>query len=144
MNNKNNKKNIYMPFILLAIIIIIIIIFVSIFIFNFNKKQEAKVYNVLMPLQGNAQNMNICPKGCVRGNCNRENGGCKYDFQCQYCSDAKTNNFYVEFNDERKIVPLYEEEDKLTINQKNKLNEEIERNNDYIELLNKKIMMMNN
>ena len=142
MNNKNNKKNINILFILLAIVIIIII-FVSIFIFNFNKKQEAKVYNVLMPLQGDAQNMNICPKGCIRGNCNRKNGDCKYDFQCQYCSDAKTNNFYVEFNDERKIVPLYEEEDKLKNKQKNKLNEEIEKNNTYIELLNKKIMMMN-
>ena len=141
MNNKSNK-NILLGFIFIIIIIIFVLIFISYFNKNENKKKE--VYNVLMPLQGNAQNMNICPKGCVRGNCNRKNGDCKYDFQCQYCSDAKTNNFYVDFNDERKIIPLYEEEDKLTINQKNKLNEEIEKNNEYIELLNKKIMMMNN
>ena len=119
MNNKSNK-NILLGFIFIIIIIIFVLIFISYFNKNENKKKE--VYNVLMPLQGNAQNMNICPKGCVRGNCNRKNGDCKYDFQCQYCSDAKTNNFYVDFNDERKIIPLYEEEDKLTINQKNKLN----------------------
>jgi hypothetical protein len=102
-----------------------------------------KEYDVQLPIEGDAKNMNICPKGCIRGACNKKIRGCSYDFQCQYCRDDKTNMFFVDMNDESRIQALLEEEEKLNSTQKNMLNEEIEKNNKYIDLLNKKIVMMN-
>jgi hypothetical protein len=105
-----------------------------------------KEYTVINnPLKDKSKDMNYCLPGCVRGSCkpNNQKNSCKYGFQCQYCQDLKTNMFYVDFNDEREIIPLYEEDKKLNYRQKNRLNESIEKNNKYIELLNKKIMLMN-
>ncbi len=69
---------------------------------------------------------------------------CEYDFQCNYCRDPSTNQFYVNFeqNQKRKIVPVYEEEMLGTIAEK-KLNEEIKKNNQYIKKLNAHIKEIN-
>ena len=145
-NGKNSKNNIlYNLLIFIGIIVIIIIIVQIYFKFTNNSDSESKMkeYDVQLPIEGNAKNMNICPQGCVRGACNKKVGGCSYDFQCQYCRDDKTNMFFVDMNDERRIQALLEEEEKLNSTQKNRLNEDIEKNNKYIELLNKKIVMMN-
>lgn len=133
------------------IIIIFVILFVILFIAMFaklvsevnNGMQQYQVLN--LPLKDKSQDMNYCLPGCVRGSCNPNNSknSCKYGFQCQYCQDRKTNMFYVDFNDEREIVPLYEEENKLNYKQKNRLNQSIEKNNEYIKLLNDKIKIMN-
>ena len=133
------------------IIIIFVILFVILFIALFAKLvgetnygfHEYKVLN--LPLKDKSQDMNYCLPGCVRGSCkpNNSKNSCKYGFQCQYCQDRKTDMFYVDFNDERTIVPLYEEESQLNYNQKNRLNQSIEKNNQYIQLLNDKIKIMN-
>jgi ABC-type sugar transport system permease subunit len=145
--NKNRSNNLLITFLVLFGVIILIIIFIQIY-YKFtnidNSESKMKEYDVIMPpIRGDAKNMNNCPKGCIRGACAKKNGGCNYDFQCQYCNDEKTNMFFVDMNDERKIIPLYEEEEKLNSNQKNRLNQDIAKNNQYIDILNKKIMMMN-
>lgn len=147
MNNNKNGSNYFYALLLFIGLIILILIFIKIY-YTFNvvgvvDDSEIKSYNILTPIHGDGKNMNLCPKGCIRGACNKKMGGCNYDFQCQYCNDKKTNMFFVDMNDERQIIPLYEEEEKLNSNQKNKLNESISKNNEYIEILNKKIMMMN-
>ena len=145
-NGKNGKNNIlYNLLIFIGIIIIIIIIVQIYFKFTTPSDLESKMkeYDVQLPIEGDAKNMNICPKGCIRGACNKKIGGCSYDFQCQYCRDNKTNMFFVDMNDESRIQALLEEEEKLNSTQKNMLNEDIEKNNKYIDLLNKKIVMMN-
>ena len=102
-------------------------------------------YTILTPIKDRTPYMNNCLKGCVRGTCKKVNlpNSCKYDFQCQYCNDLKTDMFYVNYDNEREIIPVYEEEHKLTIKQKDKLNESIKNNNIYIKELNNKIKMMN-
>lgn len=133
------------------IIIIFVTLFVILFIALFAKiigetNYGFHQYQVLnLPLKDKSQDMNYCLPGCIRGSCNPSNSknSCKYGFQCQYCQDRKTNMFYVDFNDEREIVPLYEEENKLNYKQKNRLNQSIEKNNEYIKLLNDKIKIMN-
>lgn len=147
MNNNKNGSNYFYALLLFIGLIILILIFIKIY-YTFNvvgvvDDSEMKSYNILTPIHGDGKNMNLCPKGCIRGACNKKMGGCNYDFQCQYCNDQKTNMFFVDMNDERQIIPLYEEEEKLNSNQKNRLNESISKNNEYIEILNKKIMMMN-
>lgn len=147
MNNNKNGSNYFYALLLFIGLIILILIFIKIY-YTFNvvgvvDDSEMKSYNILTPIHGDGKNMNLCPKGCIRGACNKKMGGCNYDFQCQYCNDQKTNMFFVDMNDERQIIPLYEEEEKLNSNQKNRLNESISKNNEYIEILNKKIIMMN-
>jgi hypothetical protein len=117
---------------------------VSILITKFKSNKPSNEYEIMMPLQGDAKHMNLCPTGCSLGVCKKGSGQCKYDFQCEYCSDKNTNTFYVEFDNDREILPLYEEEKKMNNSQKNTLNDMIKTNNDYISELNKKIVMMNN
>ena len=146
MNNKNSRNNmLYNLLVFIGIILIIIILVQSYFKFTNPRDSESKMkeYDIHLPIEGDAKNMNNCPQGCIRGACNKKIGGCNYDFQCQYCRDDKTNMFFVDMNDERRIQALLEEEEKLNSTQKNRLNEDIEKNNKYIEILNKKIMMMN-
>lgn len=142
--NKGNKINMESFFYL--IIIILIICFVSILFINFSNMRSDKPseeYEIQTPLKGDAKNMNLCPTGCDRGVCKKGTGQCKYDFQCEFCADKTTNTFYVEFDNDREILPLYEEEKKMNNSQKNTLNEMIDKNNDYINELNKRIGMMN-
>ena len=143
-----NKDNIMFT-ILVTIIIIILVTLILLLLYKYSyiidKEKGMKSYNVEMPAKDEGKNMIHCLKGCVRGTCknNGLDGSCKYDFQCQYCQDMKTNMFYVNFDNERKIVPLYEEEDKLNYNQQLKLNDSINKNNNYISELNKKIILFN-
>jgi hypothetical protein len=153
MNNNNNYIYSGIIFIVIIIFILIMILLYSKFAHLENIEDEMLSYEVLTPIKGNGKNMNYCLKGCVRGTCGRKNNKnnknnsnnnlCKYDFQCQYCQDKKTNMFYVNFDDERNIVPLYEEESILNNNQKNLLNNSIIKNNIYINQLNNKIKIMN-
>ena len=147
-NKKNNSSNLIYTFLILFFIILLIIIIIGI-ISKFSKiddiESEMHEYTILTPFKHENTNMNNCLEGCVRGACKKINSknSCKYDFQCQYCNDLKTNMFYVNYDDEREIVPVYEEEHKLTSKQKNRLNESITNNNIYIKELNAKIKMMN-
>ena len=99
----------------------------------------------MLPLKDNAKNMNLCLPGCVRGTCtqpNKNKNFCNYDFQCQYCQDKKTNMFYVNFDNEKEIVPIYEEKS-LNYKETELLNNLIKKDNDYIHLLNKQIKIFN-
>ena len=140
-------SNSYMTTFFILIIIILIICLISFFFIKFSKMSTNEVsseYEIITPLSGNAKNMNLCPSGCYRGVCKKGTGQCNYDFQCEFCADSKTNNFYVEPNNNmRQILPLYEEENKLNNYQKNSLNELIYKNNNYINQLNKKIESIN-
>ena len=107
-----------------------------------NNYKGMKSYQVLTPIKDNGRHMNLCPSGCIRGVCNN-GGNCKYDFQCQYCQDPRTNMFYVNFDKEREILPVYEESKNLKKREKRLLNEVIEENNEYIDKLNKDIMKYN-
>jgi hypothetical protein len=100
-----------------------------------------------MPIKGDSsKDMNYCLDGCVRGACKLSSNNpksCKYDFQCEYCQDKDTNMFYVDFNQEREILPLYEEQKNLNYSQDQLLNDQIEENNEYIKKLNKQIRIDN-
>ena len=129
---------------LLILILIVILVIICIAIFaKITNNHDIKSYKVLMPIKENSsKDMNYCLNGCVRGRCtnpSNKSNSCKYDFQCQYCQDKDTNMFYVEFNQEREIVPLYEEQKHLNHNEDNLLNNQIEENNEYIKKLNKQI-----
>jgi hypothetical protein len=137
---------------LLVLIILFIILFIALFVkLTFPIENEEKSYSIIK--SGNGKNMNLCPNGCSRGLCNKLvneelNSGenyCKFNFQCNYCQDRITNRFYVnpDMSNEKEILPIYEESKNLVISQKDMLNEAIEKNNDYIINLNKRIINMN-
>jgi hypothetical protein len=132
-------------FLILCLSIIFVIIFIYFFA-NLINENGMKSYDVLLPIKGDGENMNYCLNGCTRGSCVKNNSpnSCKYDFQCNYCQDKKTNMFYVDFNNniEKEIIPIYEEEN-LNLTQKDMLNESIENNNEYIKELNDRIKNLN-
>jgi hypothetical protein len=148
--NINNKKKNNILFTIIIFMITIIVIIIIVYLFNKlniakNKKNGTSEYQVLLPIKDDAKNMNLCLPGCVRGTCKLPNKGknfCNYDFQCQYCQDYKTNMFYVNFDKEREIVPVYEEKS-LNNKETQLLNDSIKQNNNYINLLNKKIQLVN-
>jgi hypothetical protein len=147
------NNTIYTIIILLVIILTIIIIIACIAKFghidNITDEEDGiNKYKVLTPIKSDGKNMNICPEGCIRGVCKKNKNikeSCKYDFQCQYCQDKSTQMFYVDTNNlyEQEILPIYEEEEKLNPVQKYLLNDEINENNKYINLLNKRIKSIN-
>jgi hypothetical protein len=51
--------------------------------------------------------------------------------------------FYVNFNNSKKILPVYTEEETLNYNEIQMLNRSIDKNNEYINLLNQRIEMIN-
>lgn len=141
--------NILYTFIILLLIIISISVIIKLFAkFNIdkNKKSGLYSYDILTPIKGSAKNMNYCLPGCVRGVCNTNSNSnsnsCKYDFQCSTCQDKNTNMFYVNFDKEQEILPIYQEEN-LNFDQTTFLNKEIIKNNKYINKLNNKIEIMN-
>ena len=142
-----NINILYSFLILLAIIVLIFLLCALIKKFSpFNKiDEEMHEYDILTPLKDKGKYMNPCPVGCIRGTCDKKKNknNCKYDFQCQYCDDSKTQMFYVNFDEERHIVPLYQEEHKLSNNQTDDLNSTIKNNNEYIRKLNISIRKMN-
>ncbi len=141
--------------IILLLIIFFIILFIALFIkLTYPIDQDIREYDIIKT--GNGRNMKLCPKGCIRGTCNlntnntdqnniNKNNNCKYDFQCQYCQDTKTNNFYVSanMNHEKNILPVYKEEKHMILTQKDLLNDEIKKNNEYIININKHIQKIN-
>ena len=145
-----DKNNILFSILIVVIIIGIIMIIILLLskFSNIDKiDDEMHSYYVQTPVRAEGKNMNYCLPGCVRGNCKKNNvkNSCKYDFQCQYCQDKNTNMFYVNFDNERTIVPIYEEErsNKLNQKQESELNKTIKNNNIYITQLNNKIDMLN-
>ena len=131
------------------IALLLIIIFIALLCFVIYKfspinyvDSEMHEYKVSLPLSGNGNNMNWCPSGCVRGTCTKGKE-CVYDFQCQYCEDKKTKMFYVNFDQERNILPILEEEKRLSESQKDDLNMMISDNNEYIKKLNMQIRKIN-
>lgn len=135
-------------FTVLIFIIVILLIIGLVMLYSKNAVSSPsnykgmKTYQVLTPIKDDGGNMNLCPSGCVRGVCNK-GGNCNYDFQCQYCQDSNTNMFYVNFNNSKKILPAYAEEETLNYSEIQMLNKSIDKNNKYIDLLNQRIQMIN-
>ena len=75
---------------------------------------------------------------------NNGQAGCKYDYQCSYCTDRNTKRFFVDFGNRNEIIPVYEEQKKLLPKQSNTLNDQIKENNEYIHELNEEIEYRNN
>ena len=138
-------NNLLYSFIALFLIIILITI-LSFIIYKFSPinhiDSEMHEYEVSLPLTGNGNNMNLCPSGCVRGTCVKGKK-CTYDFQCQYCYDQKTKMFYANFDQARNILPVLQEEKRLSVLQKDDLNIMIDDNNKYIKKLNTQIRKIN-
>ena len=135
---------------IILFILIIIVIFIIVIIFAkvhaiYNPYKGILAYNIEMPIKDDGKGMNLCLPGCVRGVCNTKSSSknsCKYDFQCSRCQDPSTNMFYVNFNNEKDIVPIYEEE-ALTYTETTLLNKAIHKNNEYINQLNNRIELIN-
>jgi hypothetical protein len=142
-NKKNNILYTIIIFILIIIFIFIIVLLYSKFGGNNLINTEKKIYDIT-PIKGDVSNMNICPKGCVRGRCDisKKNNSCKYDFQCNMCQDNQTKMFYLNY-DKKNIIPIYEESSKLNYNQIKLLDKEINRDNIYIKNLNNTIIKLN-
>ena len=68
---------------------------------------------------------------------------CKHDYECNYCKDPKTNQFYVNNYQEKQIIHELEEEPHSTPAQIHTLNDDINGYNDYIHKLNNKIQKVN-
>jgi hypothetical protein len=102
-----------------------------------------KKYEIISPIKGKAENMLKCPKGCIRGRCKKSSDGCKNDIDCQYCKDTSTNMFYVNMDNERRILPILEEQKYLNLTQTDMLNNYIKDNNNYIKEMNEKIVKKN-
>ena len=148
MNNQSNDKILNLFVIVLILLSVFYIIY---YLVNFttifkNSNNNVKIYNYI---KGNnaSKDLDLCKKGCQRGVCKIKNSNnkhfCKYDFQCNYCKDRKTNNFYVDLTNYEEVLPDYDVQDELSINQSEDLNDEIKKNNDYIDDLNDKIRKYN-
>ena len=128
-------------------ILFLVIIFIYGIILLTNVNVEEKKYDIILPYMKSAKDAISCPTGCIRGRCTNTNSTlnknkCKYDFQCNYCQAKDTSMMYVDFNNNRTLQPIYEEEG-LSPFQKRTLNDEIDDNNKYIKELNKTIMTVN-
>ncbi len=155
-NNSNNSKNwIKVILYIFLFIIIFFIIYVLIkLILKTNKESNIiKKYDIILPKEGDGKNFLNCPKGCKRGICELkeknksvkpEKGDCQYDFECQYCEDNNTGQFYVggNFDNQIKIIPTYEQKDNSK-DDLSLLNQDIEKNNIYVHKLNEKIKYEN-
>lgn len=151
--NNNIQKNNLISNIAVFVVVILILCFIGNYIMKVVKEKEdaeLKKYTITMPVKGNGQNMNNCPRGCVRGACKHKNNNnklshmCTFDYQCQYCNDRKTNMFYVsgDYENEKEIVPKYAEHQQPS--ELDNLNNSIKNNNVYINELNSAIKKMNN
>ncbi len=139
--------------ILFIIIFIIIYFFIQLIVKSYNESKLIKKYNIILPKQDNGKNFKYCPIGCKRGICGLKEKHktekplpkeCQYDFECQYCEDRNTHQFYVGGNYENqiKIIPTYEQKE-IRKDDLSLLNHDIEKNNIYIHKLNKKIKYEN-
>ena len=147
INKINNQDSSKIQNIIIIALIICALFFIIYYIINhtniYNKKEtETHTYNIT---KGNLASpyLDVCKKGCTRGVCRTKNSNskelCKYDFQCNYCKDRNTKNFYVDLTNYEEVQPIYSVQEELNNKQRNSLNVEIEENNDYIDDLNDKI-----
>ena len=114
------------------------------------KYEELNTYTIQQIPKGNSsENMDMCKQGCVRGRCTHKNtnkntkNGCKYDFQCNYCKDKETDQFYIDLTNYEELQPIYDEQKKISTSQTEDLNNIIQENNEYINELNDKIQDYN-
>lgn len=153
-NKKNTGIDSRIIVIILACLVFLFVFYILIFkIVPYPSNKEIKTYNIELPMHADAKNKNLCPYNCVRGNCNLSNivqeedepgeRKCKHDYQCNYCKDPKTNQFYVNNYQEKEIIHELEEEPRLTPIQKHILNDDINGYNEYIHKLNDKIKKVN-
>ena len=142
--NKKYNSSFIIKFLSITILIIFTFNLIGIFNNGFEKKR-----NFPKVITNASKNLDLCKKGCVRGVCknNKNNSNlknsCKYDFQCNYCKDRKTNQFYVDLTNYEEVLPDYNIQEELSKNQSEDLNNEINDNNDYIDELNNKIRKYN-
>lgn len=137
--------------IILFLVMVIIYIFIRLIQQTMKQNQIIKKYEIVMPRQGDGRNFIKCPIGCRRGVCidkekNKEGkiGICQFDFQCQYCEDEGTHQFYVGGNyaNEKKIIPTYEQKE-IRDDDFDLLNKDIQKNNEYVKKLNEEIQKEN-
>lgn len=136
--------------IIFFLIMVVIYVFIRLIHGTIQQNKMIKKYDIVMPRQGDGRNFIACPIGCERGVCINKNkegkiGTCQYDFQCQYCEDKITKQFYVggNYENEKKIIPTYEQP-KIRDDDFDILNKDIEKNNDYVKKLNEEIQKENN
>ncbi len=136
---------------ILFFVIVLIYIFVRLIQDTIRQNEIIKKYEITTPHQGDGKNFIKCPIGCSRGVCvdkekNKEGkiGICQYDFQCQYCEDAGTGQFYVSgnYDNQKKIIPTYEQKE-IREDDFDRLNQDIQKNNDYVKKLNEEIQKEN-
>ena len=145
MNENKINKLILITFLVVVLLLIIYyIVNKTNLIIHHNK--DINIYDIN---KGNysSKYLDLCKKGCVRGRCKSNNSDlknhCKYDFQCNYCKDRDSSQFYVDLTNYEEILPDYELQEELSKNQSEDLNDEIRLNNDYIDDLNEKIRKYN-
>lgn len=149
MENKNITHKIFN---LLFFVFFVIIILLSIYyIINYTglivkKEKDIRIYDMNKGYKA-SDNLDLCKKGCVRGVCKSKKSKtskfCKYDFQCNYCKDRKTDQFYVDLTNYEEVLPDYNVQEELSKSQSEDLNNEINDNNDYIDDLNEQIRKYN-
>jgi hypothetical protein len=159
-NKKNSNIDSRIIVIILSCILFLFVFYILIFkIVPYNK--GSKIYNIELPMHADAKNKNLCPPNCIRGRCNllykpqeedeeeekqyntKKISKCKYDYQCNYCKDPNTNQFYVNNYKEKEIINELEKKPHLTPIQKHILNDDINGYNEYIHKLNNKILKVN-
>ncbi len=137
--------------IIFFLVLLVIYIFIRLIQQTMQQNKMIKQYEIKMPRQGDGRNFIRCPIGCLRGVCvdkekNKEGkiGICQYDFQCQYCEDVGTGQFYVggNYENEKKIIPTYEQK-QIRDDDFDRLNQDIQKNNDYVKKLNEEIQKEN-
>ena len=118
INKINNQDSSKIQNIIIIALIICALFFIIYYIINhtniYNKKEtETHTYNIT---KGNLASpyLDVCKKGCTRGVCRTKNSNskelCKYDFQCNYCKDRNTKNFYVDLTNYEEVQPIYDEQ----------------------------------
>lgn len=140
------------PILIILIFIVLLItgIIISLLISDYNENKIKKYYSDLSfnsIIKDNGSNLKNCPDGCVRGICTHKNNCinptknncCVYDFQCNYCKDKYTNNYYLDTVSNPKLTIDYNN----NIKNINNLNVRIKKQNDYINKLNKEIIDIN-
>jgi hypothetical protein len=145
----DNPLHFVISIIILFLVMVVIYIFIRLIQQTMKQNQMIKKYEIVMPRQGDGRNFIKCPIGCHRGVCvdkNKEGkiGFCQFDFQCQYCEDGATGQFYVggNYENEKKIIPTYEQK-VVRDDDMDRLNKDIETNNEYVKKLNEEIQKEN-
>lgn len=138
-------ERIFSIFIIVVCVVIILYLFFTLLKNKMKEDKEMKKYFILKEAKtGDGKNFLDCPLGCDRGICKTKDSKnmnhCQYNFQCQYCEDRNTHQFYVgaNFENEQKIIPTYSQKE-IRSEDVFPLNKDIQNNNEYIKQLNKKI-----